>query len=551
MECSPPTSCHAPAADVAQGFVIGRHGPLAAGRIECFAESGRNDPGAKVSRERKSAGGSSARVLGASAPIPGVPGKRTLTELIGHELTHVVQQRKGRVVAPQGKGGMVHADPELEAEAATLGAKAARGAVANVAGGASPKADVVQCKIGFEFQIAPSQAWWVTGDPSNAKMQPQQIGNPDRERIAKSIPMLQANGFELQADDSSTEGISELEIVSDAFEEDAAGADALHQALVRIAKLGEKLEALPRYECIPTTELSGFGNVTSQDHLMALGNFRVSPQVTAAIRLDQLVKVAKDFAQPDSLPGETRKEREARRPGRAIGQGGHSRLGDGVTLALQALTRYKANHGRHDWTPSNEIKGLLGLLVSYLLVGASPLSAYPKTIAPLLSRTPLDVLFSLLPSHEQLMFAPAELVRLVQAAVPDLDLDAPLFAGIYDNDQRFLEKRQAFAGQDLKRILDPLTRRLWILSIPIKDLLTSQTFADAFHDPAAGAELESLGAWKQPGEAGPEHLPSGIFELRTLNRIEFQEIPMLATVFYQYLVALNKQKNAYLKPWWV
>lgn len=47
-------------------------------------------------------------------------------ELIGHELTHVVQQRAGRVATPMGKGG-VNADPALEAEADQMGARAARG----------------------------------------------------------------------------------------------------------------------------------------------------------------------------------------------------------------------------------------------------------------------------------------------------------------------------------------------------------------------------------------------------------------------------------------
>ena len=50
--------------------------------------------------------------------------------LLGHELTHVVQQRAGRVPTPQGKGVPINADPSLEAEADQLGAKAARGEAA-------------------------------------------------------------------------------------------------------------------------------------------------------------------------------------------------------------------------------------------------------------------------------------------------------------------------------------------------------------------------------------------------------------------------------------
>lgn len=55
--------------------------------------------------------------------------------LLGHELTHVVQQRAGRVAAPQqSKGAPINADPSLETEADNLGAKAAKGEKAQVPG---------------------------------------------------------------------------------------------------------------------------------------------------------------------------------------------------------------------------------------------------------------------------------------------------------------------------------------------------------------------------------------------------------------------------------
>lgn len=55
--------------------------------------------------------------------------------LLGHELTHVVQQRAGRVPVPtQSKGAPINADSALEAEADQMGAKAARGEVVQVPG---------------------------------------------------------------------------------------------------------------------------------------------------------------------------------------------------------------------------------------------------------------------------------------------------------------------------------------------------------------------------------------------------------------------------------
>jgi hypothetical protein len=70
------------------------------------------------------------------APGRYAPGSQAGDELIGHELTHVVQQRAGRVAAPAQHKGGVNDDPGLEAEADAMGAKAAAGhKVAMTAGG--------------------------------------------------------------------------------------------------------------------------------------------------------------------------------------------------------------------------------------------------------------------------------------------------------------------------------------------------------------------------------------------------------------------------------
>jgi Domain of unknown function (DUF4157) len=54
-------------------------------------------------------------------------------QLLGHELTHVVQQRAGRVRNPLGGGAAVVQDPALEAEAERMGLRAATAAVPNQA----------------------------------------------------------------------------------------------------------------------------------------------------------------------------------------------------------------------------------------------------------------------------------------------------------------------------------------------------------------------------------------------------------------------------------
>jgi hypothetical protein len=65
------------------------------------------------------------------------PGSAQGQALLGHELTHVVQQRAGRVAVPQGKGAPINADPALEDEADSMGARAAQGETATVSGSAS------------------------------------------------------------------------------------------------------------------------------------------------------------------------------------------------------------------------------------------------------------------------------------------------------------------------------------------------------------------------------------------------------------------------------
>jgi hypothetical protein len=56
-------------------------------------------------------------------------------ELLGHELTHVVQQREGRVQpTKQGKGKAVNDNPSLESEADNMGKKAANGQQVDIAG---------------------------------------------------------------------------------------------------------------------------------------------------------------------------------------------------------------------------------------------------------------------------------------------------------------------------------------------------------------------------------------------------------------------------------
>jgi hypothetical protein len=161
-------------------------------------------------------------------------------------------------------------------------------------------------------------------------------------------------------------------------------------------------------------------------------------------------------------------------------------FGQAGQLATEGLRTYKEQRHLDDWEPSNDLKSLLGLVVSYLLMGSQPLDAYPKSIASLLSHNPLHVLFALLPQEEQGMFSPElqpdALLQLVEEALPKgMDLDSPVFEGGIYQGSTYEAKREKYAGcRDITRMLDALTRRRWIQSIPTEDLLTQEVFARVF-----------------------------------------------------------------------
>jgi hypothetical protein len=80
------------------------------------------------------------------APGQYAPGSQSGNELIGHELTHVVQQREGRVATPQAKGAPINDDAGLEAEADTMGAAAARGEVVRTGALSAAASGPIQAK---------------------------------------------------------------------------------------------------------------------------------------------------------------------------------------------------------------------------------------------------------------------------------------------------------------------------------------------------------------------------------------------------------------------
>jgi len=90
------------------------------------------------------------------------PASRAGQSLIGHELSHVVQQREGRAAGGQGKGGAVVADRGLEAEADRHGELAAQGLPAGGGSTAAPgRSTAVQLKEPPAGAVAASHTFGV------------------------------------------------------------------------------------------------------------------------------------------------------------------------------------------------------------------------------------------------------------------------------------------------------------------------------------------------------------------------------------------------------
>lgn len=94
-------------------------------------------------------------------------------ELIGHELTHVVQQRQGRVQPTEqlGNGMGVNADKGLEGEADKMGAMAAKGTTtqAKVADGSKVGKSTVQAKTEGDSLVIKSGELTATGEGSDSQ----------------------------------------------------------------------------------------------------------------------------------------------------------------------------------------------------------------------------------------------------------------------------------------------------------------------------------------------------------------------------------------------
>lgn len=162
--------------------------------------------------------------------------------LLGHELTHVVQQKQGRVRNPHGAGLVIVRDGLLEAEADRLGLRAAQQCSMPVPSSAAARPPsrsqpvggrAVQAKMGMEIELPIA----ILSESGNALPQKHTVLKSDHYEVVtdKSHRAGKVNG----------QSASNIEIVMKAFDEHAPDGDTvLRQRLGAIRELVDTIGAM-------------------------------------------------------------------------------------------------------------------------------------------------------------------------------------------------------------------------------------------------------------------------------------------------------------------
>jgi hypothetical protein len=273
-------------------------------------------------------------------------------------------------------------------------------------------------------------------------------------------------------------------------------------------------------------------------------------QVTAAIRLDSIAFLMYNMAAPEGEdPAMTDRLLHTRAALGAGIQGGaqsESPTAMAPFAAEDAVRRFKQETAINGiWNTyyrerkdgmsfgSDELKGLLALIVQYMRTAAIPLGGYPKTIAPLMARTDFAQIFSMVPESIYFKRDPDHFVELAYMAVgPQYAMRDALFTGgIYHGNPRLSGQRD---------VLKDLSRRTWLTDMAQGvDRLTAAHFNE---DGSQQPHLESLGSYGDKVETvgrGGTQLDAPIFEIRSMGSIPMgMWYPRVMDVFL-FLASLN------------
>ncbi len=375
------------------------------------------------------------------------PGSSSGKALIGHELAHVVQQRRGKVAVPQGKAGpyaQVNADRGLEAEADRAGAAAAAGMQASVSGhahgSAAPQARSagapIQGNFGFEVEVGGGDGWRATFDKKGGEV-PDRARDPETNKKPKLPPkgfaITSQDGFQLQAEDSGAERTIE-------FVTDAPGLKSrsdFEKTLASVADLGKQLAQRNGQQAFNAGEIGGAPSIK----LSPGGALTGSLQATAGVPLA-------------AIPALFDEIKEAGWEG-----------ADNMQFAKKSAEKSLEGIGNDiigQEDVSGELLGLVTMLKYYIMLGSSKqFRSFPKGIFNVMSRTNFTKMFSMLPQHEREAIV-NHMDTWVQAVTGSFNAQEPVVNSVFNYDDSHKSDAMSIAT----------TRQDWLEDMPNEDRLT-------------------------------------------------------------------------------
>ena len=455
------------------------------------------------------------------------PDTGTGQQLLAHELAHVVQQESSGVDR-----------------------------------GALP----IGRKIGFEFEFSN----WQTAESKASNFAAATDTTPPNptlhtmttmwRRIDKGKALVQGQGFELQADDDPNDAAkSDLEVVTDPFEESPAGRGELRAAMAGVQGtlqgVTNNFNAWWAAGHVPRAiDLQGAA-VRQNSFIFSLNpHFRAKPQATIGLRLEKVADLLEDMfpvgakAVGGGVAGEAGATSTARHQGRLELTGWDSSAGGpvpGQILRVQgeapaqarlAIANYRAvpaNNGAPAATDG--LTGLLSLVIAYLrMADQSLVRSYAKTVAPVMARTDFAALFRLLSPAERAWYKPNG-----GQAFFDLVQQAPWLNGMNAGDEVFSQGVQnpvLGVGQ-----AQGLTRGKWLKGIAKgTDYLTGKKFPDK----AQRGDIEGLGSYGKKTDSLDlgvgQTAKAAILELRAMPQTDITLLPAVADRLFLYSYLANR-----------
>jgi hypothetical protein len=473
------------------------------------------------------AAGRSAAAIGAKAYTcgehvvlgPGADDRHTLA----HELTHVIQQRRGPVAGTVRGDGLRISDPsDRDERAAEANAhRALRRPTAELGqtapeppqphAGPAPGDLTVQRKVGIEIETG----WYVdTADkPLIGKAKP---GTP----LKKYDVVGEAfDGFKVTADIAPNKR-SEIEFVVDPpVEEGDDGKQRLETVMQKLTDVGNGMVRAANGKRHFTQDKATGRKPDKNFVITPNGRLDGSPQVTLGLALDAIARMVPPpppapaaGQQPAPQPPQDRPAPAAMEPGAAY-------------LAGQA--RRVTGKGAVP-TPSDDLRGLIAVISSYIIKGSVTHRQldYPKQIANvLMARTDFAKLFRLLPDAERTILEADK--KLWVDLVVDAATAGRLSGGTIDPNKNVIE-----AGTKRTDVRD-LTIKDWLTAIAENDDRLNSVYAPT-----------NMGALKErTEEVGPDHArrEAGIFEFRAsqMTKLPLDKWKEFALMAHDYITRLH------------